>query len=79
MEYNFVLMTPTLYTFPGLSDRGRSLYAARQEAAMNEFHYTSYAQEVIFGPGSLTQVGEAIDTGVSWTAPLSCVASPYSR
>ncbi len=28
---------------------------------MNEFHYTSYAQEVIFGPGSLARLSEAID------------------
>lgn len=27
---------------------------------MDEFHYNSYAQEVIFGAGSLEQLGEAI-------------------
>jgi maleylacetate reductase len=28
---------------------------------MDAFHYVSYAQEVIFGSGSLTQLGEAVD------------------
>jgi len=28
---------------------------------MSEFHYVAYAQEVIFGPGSLGRLGEAVD------------------
>ena len=28
---------------------------------MNEFRYTSYAQEVIFGSGSLARLGEALE------------------
>ncbi len=28
---------------------------------MDEFHYVSYAQEVIFGPGSLARLGEAVE------------------
>lgn len=28
---------------------------------MDSFHYVSYAQEVIFGPGSLAQLGEAVE------------------
>jgi alcohol dehydrogenase class IV len=28
---------------------------------MNEFHFTSYAQDVIFGPGSLAQLGKVLE------------------
>jgi maleylacetate reductase len=28
---------------------------------MNEFHYTSYAQEIIFGAGSVTRLGDAVE------------------
>jgi maleylacetate reductase len=28
---------------------------------MREFHYTSYAQDILFGPGSLPQLSEAVD------------------
>ncbi|MGZ6367743.1 MAG: iron-containing alcohol dehydrogenase family protein [Ktedonobacteraceae bacterium] len=33
----------------------------RTSSSMNEFRYTSYAQEVIFGAGSLTQLEDAVD------------------
>ena len=45
---------------------------------MNEFHYTSYAQEVIFGPGSLARLGEAIDR-FGWRHVMLCSSGSLRR
>jgi maleylacetate reductase len=44
---------------------------------MNEFRYTSYAQEIIFGPGSLNQIGEAVGR-FHWQRLMLCT-SPSLR
>lgn len=55
------------------------LHASLQATAGNdEFRYTSYAQEVIFGPGSLAQVGESIER-FGWRRLLLCSSSSLRR
>jgi maleylacetate reductase len=38
---------------------------------LREFHYTSYAQEIIFGQGSIARLGEAVE-GFSWHKLMLC-------
>ncbi len=45
---------------------------------MNEFHYTSYAQEIIFGPGSITRLDEAIER-FSWHRLMLCSTGSLRR
>src|SRR6266702_3137135 len=45
---------------------------------MNEFHYTSYAQEVIFGPGSIARLGEAINR-FGWRHVMLCSSGSLRR
>jgi alcohol dehydrogenase class IV len=44
---------------------------------VNHFHYTTYAQEIIFGSGALTRLGEAADR-FRWQRLMLC-ASPSLR
>lgn len=44
---------------------------------MTEFNYTAYAQEIIFGSGSLNQIGEAVDR-FHWQRLMLCT-SPSLR
>ena len=45
---------------------------------MHEFRYTSYAQEIIFGPGSITRLGEAIER-FSWRRLMLCSTGSLRR
>ena len=45
---------------------------------MNEFHYTSYAQQVIFGPGSLARLSEAVE-GPGWHRLMLCTTGSLRR
>lgn len=45
---------------------------------MNEFRYTSFAQEVIFGPGSLARLSEAVDRA-GWRRVLLCSSGSLRR
>lgn len=45
---------------------------------MREFHFTDYAQEVIFGSGSLEQLGEVIERA-SWRRVLLCTSDSQLR
>ncbi len=45
---------------------------------MNEFRYTSYAQEIIFGPGSIFHVGDAIER-FAWQRLMLCSTSSLRR
>lgn len=45
---------------------------------MNGFHFTSYAQEVIFGSGSLARLSEAIDR-MGWRSVLLCTSGSMRR
>src|SRR5260370_5081359 len=45
---------------------------------MNEFRYTSYAQEIIFGPGSLAQLGDAVER-FSWRRLMLCSTGSQRR
>lgn len=45
---------------------------------MNEFHYTGYAQEIIFGPGSLTRLGEVIER-YAWRRLMLCSSGSLRR
>jgi maleylacetate reductase len=45
---------------------------------VNEFRYTFYAQEIIFGPGSLTRLGEAIEQ-FSWRRLMLCATGSLRR
>ncbi len=45
---------------------------------MNEFHYTSYAQEVIFGAGSVAQLGEAVER-FHWRRLMLCSTGSLRR
>ena len=42
----------------------------------NQFRYTSYAQEIIFGPGSIAYLGETIER-FHWQRLMLC-ASGFS-
>lgn len=44
---------------------------------MNRFHYTAQAQEIIFGVGTITQIGEAVDR-FGWQRLMLCT-SPSLR
>src|SRR5260221_3519242 len=45
---------------------------------MNEFHYTSYAQEIIFGSGSVARLGEAVER-FSWQRLMLCSTGSQQR
>ena len=45
---------------------------------MNEFRYTSYAQEIIFGTGSMAHLGEAVDR-YSWRRLWLCSTGSQRR
>src|SRR5437764_1290315 len=45
---------------------------------MHEFRYTSYGQEVIFGPGSLAQVSDAIER-FGWRRVMLCSSDSLRR
>jgi alcohol dehydrogenase YqhD (iron-dependent ADH family) len=45
---------------------------------MNEFRYTSYAQEIIFGPGSLGRLGEAVER-FHWRRLMLCSTGSLRR
>ncbi len=45
---------------------------------MQNFHYTSYAQEIIFGPGALAQLGQTIDR-FHWQRLLLCSTGSLKR
>jgi maleylacetate reductase len=45
---------------------------------MNEFHYTSYAQEIIFGAGSLTRLSEVIER-FHWQRLMLCSTGSIRR
>src|SRR5438128_9055631 len=45
---------------------------------MNEFRYTGYAQEIIFGPGSVAQLGEAVEH-FSWRRLMLCSTGSQRR
>ena len=45
---------------------------------MNEFRYTSYAQEIIFGPGSLARLGEAVER-FHWQRLMLCSTGSLQR
>ncbi len=45
---------------------------------MNRFHYVSFAQEVIFAPASLTQLGDAIGR-FGWQRVLLCTSHTMQR
>lgn len=49
-----------------------------EEAAMHEFHITGYAQEVIFGPGSLEELGQALERP-GWRRVLLCAGDSQRR
>ena len=44
----------------------------------NQFRYTSYAQEIIFGPGSITHLGEAIER-FHWQRLMVCASGSLRR
>src|SRR5437764_1100864 len=44
----------------------------------NQFRYTSYAQEVIFGPGSIAHLGEAIER-FHWQRLILCASGSLRR
>src|SRR5258708_1401187 len=45
---------------------------------MNEFRYTSFAQEIIFGAGSLSRLGEAA-THFGWRRLMLCTTGSQRR
>jgi len=45
---------------------------------MNEFRYTGYAQEIIFGPGSLAQLSDAVER-FSWRRLMLCSTGSQRR
>ncbi len=45
---------------------------------MHEFRYTSYAQEIIFGQGSIARLGEAVK-GFSWRKLMLCATGSLRR
>lgn len=45
---------------------------------MREFRYTGYAQEIIFGQGSIARLGEAVE-GFSWRTLMLCATSSQRR
>ena len=45
---------------------------------MNEFHFTSYAQEILFGPGSLAQLGQVVER-MGWRRVLVSASGSARR
>jgi alcohol dehydrogenase class IV len=45
---------------------------------MREFHYTNYAQDILFGPGSLSQLSEAVDR-FGWQRLMLCSTRSLRR
>jgi maleylacetate reductase len=45
---------------------------------MNEFHFTSYAQEIIFGAGSMAQLGDAVER-FHWRRLMLCSTGSMRR
>ena len=39
--------------------------------SVDQSHYISFAQEIIFGPGALTRLGEAVE-GFGWQRLMLC-------
>jgi alcohol dehydrogenase class IV len=50
----------------------------KRGSLMNEFRYTSYAQEIIFGPGSLSLLSEAVER-FHWRRLLLCSTGSLQR
>src|SRR2546430_11729617 len=50
----------------------------KRVSQMNGFRYTSYAQEIIFGPGSLARLDEAVE-GFHWQRLLLCSTGTLQR
>jgi maleylacetate reductase len=50
----------------------------RRGSLMHEFRYTSYAQEIIFGPGSLAHLSEAVER-FHWRRLLLCSTGSLQR
>ncbi|HEX7735761.1 MAG TPA: iron-containing alcohol dehydrogenase [Ktedonobacteraceae bacterium] len=48
------------------------------EMMINEFHFTSYAQEILFGPGSLAQLGRIVE-GMGWRRVLVSASGSARR
>jgi alcohol dehydrogenase class IV len=57
--------------------RREDLYG-REGAPMDDFRYTSYAQEVIFGAGSLARLGETVER-FGWQRLLLCSTGSMQR
>jgi maleylacetate reductase len=45
---------------------------------LNEFRYTGYAQEIVFGPGALARLGEAVER-FGWQRLLLCSSASLRR
>src|SRR5260370_28999596 len=45
---------------------------------LNEFRYTNYAQEIIFGQGAIARLREAVE-GCSWRRLLLCATGSLRR
>src|SRR4051812_50011708 len=69
-------MTPFSVNFILLPDKSRRELKAR--FTMNEFHYTGYAQEIIFGPASLDRLGEAVER-FHWRHLMLCSTGSLRR
>src|SRR5262249_34029915 len=54
-----------------VSFRGCMLAGRKRGAPMEDFRYTSYTQEVIFGVGALSRLGEAVER-LGWYRLLLC-------
>ena len=54
-----------------ITNQGQEATGSFVYLIMNEFHYVSYAQEVIFGPGSLLHLVEAIER-FGWQRLMLC-------
>src|SRR5579864_853822 len=61
-----------------VSNVGIAPVACKGGVSMNEFRYTGYAQEVIFGPGSLTRLSEAIER-FGWRRLALCSSGSLRR
>src|SRR5712691_7171191 len=50
----------------------------KRDALMQEFRYIGYAQEIIFGPGSISRLGEAIER-FGWRRLMLCSSASLRR
>src|SRR2546428_10529655 len=69
-------MTPFSVNFILLPGNSRKELKAR--FIMNEFHYTGYAQEIIFGQASLDHLGEAVER-FHWRQLMLCSTGSLRR